>query len=62
MRKYNPSATVLSSRHVHVPSDTTGVVIMLVETVRDDDGEVYEVDHWVQSETGEIVRSVARLV
>jgi hypothetical protein len=39
-----------------------GVVIERVETVLGDDGEIYEVDWWVQSETGAIVRIEARLV
>jgi hypothetical protein len=38
------------------------VVIERVETVRGDDGHLYEVDYWVQSETGQLVRIDARLV
>ena len=56
------NATVLSSREVLHPSTVRGIVIERVETVRGDDGKIYEVDDWVQSETGTIVRISARLV
>lgn len=56
------AATVISSREVLHPSTVRGVVIERVETVRGDDGKLYEVDYWVQSETGRIVRVDARLV
>jgi hypothetical protein len=55
-------AAVLSSREVLHPSSVRGVVIERVETVRGDDGHLYEVDYWVQSETGQLVRIDARLV
>jgi len=56
------TGTVISRREVLHPSTVRGVVIERV-TVRGDDGEeIYEVDYWVQSETGAIVRIEARLV
>jgi hypothetical protein len=56
------TATVLSSREVLHPSNVRGIVIERVETVNGDDGEIYEVDYWIQSETGHVVRVDCRLV
>ena len=56
------SATVISRRNVLHPSTVRGIVIEYVETVRGDDGEIYKVDYWVQSETGAIVRIDANRV
>lgn len=50
------NATVISSREVLHPVSVRRIVIERVETVRGDDGHLYEVDYWVQSETGRIVR------
>lgn len=54
------TATVLGTREVLHPSNVRGVVIERVETVLGDDGEIYEVDYWVQSETGKVVRIDSR--